>query len=172
MSDRGYDQAHPAVRALRESPAHELAARRAELQAAARTAGLSVDDIAEVLGSRPDLPRPLLPEERETLLALLHHADFEGRDALVAQADSARVDWCCACGCATVNLTVDPSAPSAGRTYRPIPNEAEVVDADGESIGGVIVFADDGYLSNLAIFWYFEPISPFPSLDRLKLFSQ
>lgn len=165
----GYDSAHPAVLALLNTPASELAARRVELQAAAHTAGLSPEQIGEILNSRAELPRPLLPEERTTLLALLHYGDFKGRDALVEQADAARVDWYCGCGCATVNLTVDPAAPSARRTYRPVPNEATVVDADGEIIGGVIVFADDGYLSNLEIYWYYEPISPFPPLDRLKL---
>jgi hypothetical protein len=45
-----------------------------------------------------------------------------------------------------------------------------VVDLNGENIGGIIVFADHGYLSNLEIFWYDEPISPFPLLDRLQLF--
>src|SRR5207244_2127072 len=59
-------------------------------------------------------------------------------------------------------LSVDPAAPSARKTYRPIPNEAIVVDLNGENTGGVIVFADDGYLSSLEIFWYDEPISPFP----------
>jgi hypothetical protein len=114
----------------------------------------------------------LLPEERETLLALLSHAEFEGRDALVEQVDAARVDAYCPCGCATVGFTVDRSAPSAGKTYRPIPNEAEVVDDDGESIGGVIVFVEHGYLSSLEIFWYDEPINPFPPVDRLRLYKQ
>jgi hypothetical protein len=169
--DHGYDPADPAVRALLNTPAPELAAHRTELQAAAHAARLSPDQIGRVLNSRGELPRPLLPEERATLLALLSYADFDGRDALLEQVDFARVDWYCGCGCATVTLTVDPAAPSARRTYRPIPNEATVVDVNGEIIGGVIVFADDGYLSNLEIFWYDEPISPFPPLDRLQLYS-
>jgi hypothetical protein len=114
----------------------------------------------------------LLPEERETLLALLNHADFEGRDALVAQVDVARVDSCCSCGCATVGFIVDESAPSAGRTYRPIPNEASVLDADGESIGGIILFVDNGYLSTLEIYCFGdETIDRFPPLDRLQLYT-
>jgi len=169
VSDRPYDPAHRAVRALIDTPAPELAARRAELQAAANAAGLGPDEIGELLNSRPELPRPLLSEERAALLALLNYDNFEGRDALLEQVDSARVSWYCGCGCATVNLVVDPEAPSAGRTYRPIPSEANVVNAAGEYIGGVIVFADDGYLSNLEIYWYEEPISPFPPLDRLRL---
>jgi hypothetical protein len=86
----------------------------------------------------------MFPEERATPLALLNYADFVGRDA-VEQVDSARADWYCGCGCATVNLSVDPTAPSARKTYRPIPNEAMVVELNGENIGGIIVFADDGW---------------------------
>lgn len=168
-TDDRYSLAHPAVRALLETPARELAARRAELQAAGYAAGLSVDQIGRLLNTRPELPRPLLPEERATLLALLNYADFDGRDVLLEQADTARADWYCGCGCATVNLIVDPAAPSARRTYRPIPNEATVLDVNDEVIGGIVVFADDGYLSNLEIFDYYEPISPFPPLDRLQL---
>jgi hypothetical protein len=170
VSGSRYDPTHPAVRALLDTPASELAARRAELQSAADSAGLGPNEIAEVLNSRPELPRPLLPEERQTLLALLSHADFDGRDALLQQVEVAHVSGYCGCGCATVDLTVEPEARSTGRTYRPIPNEAELLDATGEPIGEVIVFADDGYLSNLEIVWYEEPISPFPPLDRLVLF--
>lgn len=168
---RSIDWAHPAVQALLNTPAPELAGRRVELQASANAAGLGPEEIGEVINSRPELPRPLLEEERDTLMALLNYADFDGRDALLVQAESARAEWLCGCGCATVNLQVDPGARSAGQTYRPIPNEADVLDGEGESIGGVIVFADEGYLSNLEVHWYFEPISPFPPLDRLRLYT-
>jgi len=120
----------------------------------------------------PLSPRRLQPEERATLLALLNHADFEGRHALVEQVDAARADGHCPCGCATVGLVVDPAAPSAGKTYRPIPNEADVHDADGGYIGGVIVFADDGYLSALEIYSISDPITQLPPLDRLRLVSR
>jgi hypothetical protein len=47
-----------------------------------------------------------------------------------------------------------------------------VLNADGEAIGDVIVFHDDGYLSSLEVYAFgFEEISeisPFPSLDRLR----
>jgi hypothetical protein len=98
---------HPSVRALLETPAAELARRRAVIQAAAYDAGLDAYAVADVLNARPDLPRPLLREERETLLAILRFADFPGRDALVAQVEWTRVVSYCGCGCATVGLEVD-----------------------------------------------------------------
>jgi hypothetical protein len=54
---------------------------------------------------------------------------------------------------------------------RTIPNEASVLDAAGETIGHLIVFVDDGYLSALEIFDYLDVpgISPLPPLDRLEL---
>jgi hypothetical protein len=168
----GYDSAHPAVQALLNTPAGELTARRAQLQAAAQAAGLSADDIREVLNSRRELPRPLLPGERAILLAVLNYQDFDGRDELVAQVDAARVDGYCGCGCATVDLTVDPAAPSAPKGYWPIPNEAIVIDAAGEPIGGIIIFVDGGYLLMLQILSDQQPISPLPPLDRLQPFGR
>ncbi len=158
----------PAARALRDAPAAELAARRAELQAAAQAAGLTPEDIEDVLDSRADLPRPLLPEERHTLLAVLTHADFDGRDALLAQVGGARVVGYCGCGCASVHLGVDRQTPGAPRTRSPIPNEARVLDDVGEPVGGVLVFLDEGYLALLEIYSYEDPLSPFPPLDRLQ----
>jgi hypothetical protein len=102
--------------ALRDTPAAELAARRAELQAAAQAAGMTVTEIDDVINSRPDLPRPLLAEERATLVAVLAHADFRGRDALLDQVETAHVDGLCGCGCATVFLTVDRELPPATGT--------------------------------------------------------
>jgi hypothetical protein len=100
-------------------------------------------------------------------MAILEHADFDGRDALIAQVDSAQVNSYCSCGCATVDLSVDRTRPAASHPAGPIPNEATVLDADGEPVGGIIVFVDEGYLELLEIYWFDEPISPFPPPDRL-----
>jgi hypothetical protein len=169
MNGRTFDPEHPDAVALRETPATGLVARRAELQAAAQAAGMSPSDIESVLNARDELPRALLPEERTTLLAVLNHADFDGRDALLVQVESARAASYCGCGCGTVGLTVDRTAPSTHLTYRPVPNEAAVVDGNGEPLGGVILFVDDGYLSSLEVYSYDDPVSPFPPLDRLQL---
>jgi hypothetical protein len=117
-------------------------------------------------------PRPLQPEERAALLALLNNADFEGRDALLAQVDAARVVGFCGCGCATVDLSV-ASALTTPIVAQHIPNEAVVLGDDGEAIGGVLVFVKDGYLSSLEVYEYGGgPISPFPPVERLNLLSR
>jgi hypothetical protein len=102
------------------------------------------------------------------LVAVLSHADFAGRTALLEQVDAARVVGGCDCGCATVDLAVENAPPSDAVAY-PIPNEATVLDGDGDAIGGMLVFARDGYLTQLELYSYgHEPISPFPPVDRLS----
>jgi hypothetical protein len=119
------------------------------------------------MGRPPAEPRPLRPEEREGLLALLGHADFEGRDALLAQVDAARVAGGCDCGCATVDLAVDAAA---ARCPTPIPNEATVLGDRGEPVGGVLLHTADGRLSTLEVYSNADkPIERFPPLNRLSL---
>ena len=95
-------------------------------------------------------PRPLSEAEQRLLLAVLGHAGFSGRNELLAQINSVEVVGRCGCGCATVTLRVDSSPPSDD-IARPIPNEAEVLDAESESVGGVLVFARDGRLCELEV---------------------
>ena len=102
------------------------------------------------------------------LSAVLNYADFDGRDALLAQVDSARVVGYCGCGCATVLLAVESAAP-ASSSGSPIPNEATIIGADGDPLGGLLVFLEDGYLATLEVYSYDDPISPFPPMERLKL---
>jgi hypothetical protein len=161
------DARNQAVEALLGVTAEELVADMARLQAAAEDAGLTPTEVGETLNRRADLPRPLLDSERVALLAILDAQDFPGRDALRAQAASALVDGYCGCGCASVDLRVDDGAPRAVGTPSPIPNGAQVNDAAGEPIGGIIVFLDEGRLSLLEIFAYEDPISPIPPLNRL-----
>lgn len=160
-----------AADSLLSASASELATNRARLQAEAEVSGMGPDEIAGVLNSRPDLPRDLLPEEHATLLALLTHSEFDGRDALLVQLASTRVTGYCGCGCASVDLAGRPDAPAAPRTKSPIPNQARVIDADGEDLGGVIVFLTDGRMSLLEVYAHDQPISPLPSAERLQCHS-
>ena len=113
-------------------------------------------------------PRTLTAPERAVLLALLRHEDFLGRDALLAQVDHISVEGSCSCGCASVHLTVRgvaaaPSSPS------PLPTEAEVLDERGNRIGGIVVFAHDGYLSYVEVYAYGPAaIAAFPPSERVR----
>lgn len=157
-----------ALAALRDVPVAELLERRAELQDAARAAGVSAEEIVATLNGRKENPRALAESERRTLCALLDHADFPGRDALRAQVPHARVVGYCPCGCATVKLAVNPQmAAPADVTSRVPGNELRVFDEGGTEAGGVILFVDDGYLSQLEIHTWFDPICPFPPSELL-----
>ncbi|MFG2819743.1 hypothetical protein ACGFX4_09980 [Kitasatospora sp. NPDC048365] len=47
--------------------------------------------------------------------------------------------------------------------------EAIVLDAAGQEIGGAMVFAYDGYLSNLEVYtWEDTPMAGLPAPDRLR----
>jgi hypothetical protein len=124
---------------LTNTPTEEFLARRGELGDAAHAAALTTEEINAALEARTDLPRPLLPNERDTLLALLRVADFPGRDQFVLQVDSATVTGYCPCPCATVDLDVDRTVPRGPHfPERTIPTSATVLDAAGELIGGII----------------------------------
>jgi hypothetical protein len=118
---------------------------------------------------RLELP-PLLPEERDALLAILDHTDFAGRDALLAQARTAQVVRYCSCGCASVDLRVDRTLQAIANVSSPLPNEAWVLGPDDWPIGEIIVFLDDGYLARIEIVAG-EPISQFPPTDGLRTYS-
>ncbi|MCT9089848.1 hypothetical protein N4G70_13350 [Streptomyces sp. ASQP_92] len=61
---------------------------------------------------------------------------------------------------------IDPAAPVADS---PVVAEAEILDAEGRPIGGVLVFAQAGYLSYLETYtWLDQQITRFPSPDRLR----
>ncbi|MFE9406625.1 hypothetical protein ACFYNY_33515 [Streptomyces sp. NPDC006530] len=62
--------------------------------------------------------------------------------------------------------TLIAAAPVADN---PVVAEAEVLDAGGRPIGGVLVFAQTGYLSYLETYtWLDQQITRFPSPDRLR----
>jgi hypothetical protein len=114
-------------------------------------------------------PRSLKPEETAVIRVLLEHADFEGRDELLGQVAAARVVGRCGCGCATVVLAVDKEPADDAASY-PIPNQATVLDEDGNLIGGVLLFVKDGCLAELEVYSFEEePIRTLPQPDRLRL---
>lgn len=93
-----------------------------------------------------DPPRPLTAPER-AILALVLSPDFAGAAELRQQSTSAVVDGRCGCGCPSVSLRTDDSAPMASLSSRLVPIELDVLGSDDESPGQVLLFANDGRLS-------------------------
>jgi len=164
-----HDERDAARRQLLETPAAELAARRAEIQAHAEAAGYSKEEIREILNSRADLPRALLPEERDALLLSFESLDEPTRAALRAQVAAVTVSgYDCACPCATVGLVVDKTKVPPLSVWEAPVGDVSIYDPDGEHLGGVMVWIDDGYLSGIEVYYHFEPpISPIPPREQL-----
>jgi hypothetical protein len=110
---------------------------------------------------------PLTERERSLLEALLSQ-EFAGSRELLAQVAVAEAQSGCDCGCGTISLRVNEArAPAATVTGALAPGEAEVVSAEGDSVGGLIVFVHHGYLSCLEIYTWGEP-APLPSPERIR----
>lgn len=113
--------------------------------------------------------RDLTEREREVLDFLLA-ADFQGAPALRVQARSARVTGVCGCGCATIDLEVDRETSPRAELAKRVPVEAFGKSQSPDAAGGLLLFADDGWLSGLEI-WFTsdEPPREFPPSEMFEL---
>ena len=111
--------------------------------------------------------RPLSPNE-VALLSALTRLDFAGAGELHAQIPRAVARSGCGCGCGTLDLRVEAgSGPPAGLlAERPVQGEATVM-REGMGIGGLLLFAESGYLSSLEIFGTTEEPLRLPDLSDL-----
>ena len=97
-------------------------------------------------------------------------ADFPGVEKLRDQAQTARVNGRCECGCAMVGLVVDESLPIADEIQ-----QSNAVDAAGRprTDGGpppdLILFVKGGRLSEIEIVWYTDDtIREFPPPEQFE----
>src|SRR5687767_4288407 len=98
------------------------------------------------------MPRDLLPDERYFLDVLLSQP-FNGRDELREQAHHVSVTGLsCSCGCPSVGLAVDRTAPPA--PVSGMVAEGVGVDADGNLVGVMLLVDDGGYMYDLDV-WAF-----------------
>ncbi|WP_079404063.1 hypothetical protein [Streptomyces sp. 3211] len=109
-----------------------------------------------------------IPAEAVRLLEALLTGDEPVHRALLAQIPFLHVTGRCRCSCASLDFGLDrslvPAAPVIGNPVA----DATVVDVEGEPVGGALVFAHDGYLSNLEMYtWGDDRITRLPTPDRL-----
>jgi len=91
---------------------------------------------------------------------------FDGAAALRAQILFTTAQQGCGCGCGTINLKVDESRVAAAELARDGPVQGEAV----VSGGGLILFADGGYLRCLAIhYWTDEPLQ-LPDVSDIRTY--
>lgn len=86
-------------------------------------------------------------------------------ESLRGQAARATAVLGCSCGCGTIDIVVPADAPATGLPDGPAA-EANLNDAAGEPVGGVLLFVRDGFLDRLEVYSYEDPL-PMPSTDRL-----
>jgi Phage integrase family len=150
--------------------AEDVALPHREGQYSSRTCGVGCFPVLAggMMGEEKQFPRALGDQEAAVLDWVLAHR-FTDAGRLRAQAASAVATGRCACGCASIHLDVEHTSGLAARTPSPVPVQPQIVGDDGQPVGGVLLFLQDGWLSYLEVYSYGEPIPRFPSTDRLDL---
>ena len=110
--------------------------------------------------------RPLTTDERRLLDAWLSH-DFPGAGELRAQARAVTASRGCSCGCGTIELHVRPGAP-ASSAESPVPVEGTVHDDTGRVVGGLLLFVQDGLLSQLEVYPLDDGTPALPPPERVS----
>ena len=123
-------------------------------------------------GARPTasaFPRDLTEQERGILDFILGQ-EWEGAHGVRAMLRETRVTGMCSCGCGSIELSVDPEAPTEEfTTPSPVPAEA-VARVDGKIVGFFLFINDDG--GYLDFVWYCDPEERpgrLPRLDELQI---
>lgn len=116
------------------------------------------------------MDRELSDEERAVVEAFLERR-FEGSDELREQIRVLRVVGKCPCGCATVEFKVDKAQAPRALVQNPAPVEGTVWNSKRtEVLGGILLFAPDGWLSSLEIYSVDDdPITVFPALNLIDI---
>ena len=74
-----------------------------------------------------------------------------------AQWAAAAVESSCDCGCGSIGFMFSADARDSLRpppAKSPLPVEAEVINVEGEAIGGVLVLLRDGWLDDVDVYSY------------------
>ena len=114
----------------------------------------------------PEAPRPLTEDESVLLQAILSH-DFPGVEQLRAQARDLRAKSSCACGCGSIFLLPRGEGLSASSRQHTVPVSGHVLDDHGDVVGGVVLWLEEGFLSQLEVHWNDNPI-PIPNVDNVE----
>ena len=112
------------------------------------------------------MPRPLTPDERVLLDALLVHS-FPGVEELRLQAQRVEAKKGCECGCGTIDLVLTEQGLPRSNASSPVPAEGRVLDAAGIEVGGLLLFLADGRLQSLEVYSYDDPL-PLPEVDQVR----
>lgn len=94
--------------------------------------------------------------------------DFPGAKELRVQASSLLVSQSCGCGCGTLDLhPVGDDVVRSPVSGRPLGVDGDIFDSEGNVRGGVMLFVEDGLLSLLEVYSYYEPL-PMPAPEMVE----
>lgn len=109
-------------------------------------------------------PRPLTDVEKAVALRVLELTNAPELDKLREQVEVAVATAPCSCPCPSVGLAVDPDR------VQPIAHGGRLDLEVYYETGAVMVWVDDGWLSNLETWWWSDdPPQEFPQFGALTL---
>lgn len=110
-------------------------------------------------------PRKISYTELEVLRAWLDH-DVGGAENLRSQLSAElEVFASCACGCPSIGFVHPDASDGPGEDIFEV--DAEIVDATGTSVGGMVLFTNAGFLHDIDIHSWLDEL-PFPSLSQIR----
>jgi hypothetical protein len=114
---------------------------------------------------RSDVPTPVTLKEFELLKAVLVARNFpagkhSGLRHLLAKRG-------CTSGCGTIGLIPQGTELPRSSARNPVEVSGHVFDTDGEPIGRVVLWLQDGLLDFLEVHWYDSPI-PLPAVRSVQ----
>lgn len=110
---------------------------------------------------------PLTEQVRELLRHVLGEADFPGCAELLQQVSSVNV-----VGGPVTMLDLRVTGPTSASAFTdgPIPLSAMVLDATGVTLGELLIWVNDGYISSLEFAWWSDdPPDQLPTLDSVRV---
>ncbi|MFY4722700.1 hypothetical protein [Streptomyces sp. LaBMicrA B280] len=101
----------------------------------------------------------------DAILSMVNDPGF----ALSLQMRHLRVQTYCACGCGSADFSIDAAAvaPAPALTGTRVLAEMELFGAGGETVGEVLVFVTDGYLSRLEVCSWSDELRTLPDAHRI-----
>ncbi len=116
---------------------------------------------------RSDEASPLTASERLLLDTLLAHS-LPGVDPLPVQDHAVDAKSGCTCGCGTIELLPRGDNLPRSDAANPVPVEAQGLNAEGNEIGGLLLFHKDGLIDSLEVYSSIGPPLPLPTLDEVR----
>jgi hypothetical protein len=113
-----------------------------------------------------DTPTPVTREQADLLDAFLSH-DFPGVETLRAQTPGLLARRGCLCGCGTIDLLPQRGGLEPSTAVSLVEVIGHVVDGDGNPVGGLMLWLEDGFLASLEVYSYDEPL-PLPAVNRVE----